>query len=268
MPTDLYQGWDHRWLGTATIDFTDDSGPHTASITTGRYAHLDFTAVDPKDRRGVTINTGFDDFATALQTAMDAATAQTVTVSWSATNGQYTIACTGAVFTLTFTGAPGATMRRIIGMHADRTGATSYVSSMRPWYFVRAAIDGRTAYDQATVKDDQIRASMSADGTLYTLAPTRLITAARWEHHFEAKARVHSRFADADTLNGGVSWTYEDFLNFAARYSVPCAIRDSVETLVFRTQVPFSRSSVRRRTADADPHQIVVVVADSIVGYA
>lgn len=268
MATDLHQGFDFRWLGTATIDWVDASGAHAVSFSSGQYAHLAMTAVDPKDRSGSSITTGFSAFAAALQTAMDAATAQTVTVAFNASTLAYTIAVAAGTIALTLTGSTARDkMRRILGFTGNKGAAASQVSDMRPWYVVRATIDGRTSYDQSAVRDDQIVTARAEDGRLYALGPTRLVRQARWEHHFEPKAAVHSRFAVADTLAGGASWTWEDWLNHAARYGVPCVAKDATESMVFYTSKPFGRQSFRRRQRDIDPQQIVTIDAESVIGY-
>lgn len=267
MATDLYQGWDHRWLGTATVTVTDAVGSAAVSITSGKYAHLSLASVDPEDRSGTTIDTGYSDFATALATAINAAMSDTITVTWSSSALTYTIAnSSSSTLQLAFSGAAGDRMRRILGLTANKaTDPTT--SDMRPWYVMRAEVDGRAKYDQPAAKGGQIRSAMGDDGTLYSLAPTRLIREARWEHEFEAKASIHRRFAVADTLAAGASYTWEDFMDHAARFAVPCVIKDSTESMVFYTSQAFERATFRRRGAQADPQQTVGIRADSIVGY-
>jgi hypothetical protein len=158
-------------------------------------------------------------------------------------------------------------MRRILGFAANKTGAASQTSDMRPWYVMRAQIDGRSRYDFPTAREGQIKYAMGDDATLYTLRPTRLIQASRWEHAMEPPEAVHRRFAADDTTVGGASWTWQDWMDHASSYAVPCAIKDDTETMVFRTKTPFERGMARRRKPDADPQQIVAISADAIIGY-
>lgn len=268
MATDLYQGWDHRWLGTATMTVTDSVGASVVSITTGSYCHLSLAAVTPDARGASAIDTGFDDFATALAAAINALATDTITVAWSTPSLAYTIAnASTSTLSISFSGAAGDRMRRILGFTANRSAAATYTSNMRPWYVCRAEIDGRSAYTFPTAREGQIRSAFGDDASLYTLSPTTLVQSAKWEHRFEQPSHVHRRKADADTVAGGVSWTWQDWMDHAARYAVPCVVRDSSGSMVFRTSVPFEANSARRRKPDADPQQIVAINAQAIVGY-
>jgi hypothetical protein len=270
MATDLYQGWDHRWLGTATMTLTDSNGPHVVSITTGTYCHLSLAVVEVDARDYAAIDTGFDDFATALQTAINAAATPLVyTVTFGATNINYEIESVAlGNFTLTFAAdAAGAAMRRILGFSASTPSTNLHTTDMRPWYVMRAEIDGRAAYTFPTARAGQIRSAIGDDASVYVLPPTRLVQTAKWEHRFEQPAHVHRRFADADTTVSGKSWTWQDWLDHAARYAVPCVIKDATESMVFRTVTPFEPNSARRRKPDVEPQQIVAIDATAIVGY-
>jgi hypothetical protein len=269
MSTDLYQGWDHRWLGNATLDWTDSSGSYSVSTTSAdRFCHISLAAVNIDSREAATINTGFSSFAAWLKTAMDgSASARTFTVTWDATDLTYTITPNSGTLALTFIGTAGARMRRILGFTANKTAAASQESDMRPWYVMRAQVDGRSKYDFPTAREGQIKSSTGDDASMYTLAPTRLIHAAKWEHAYEPPEAVHRRHAVSDTTVGGASWTWQDWMDHAARYAVPCAIKDSRETMVFRTRTPFERGMARRRKPEADPQQTVAISADAIIGY-
>jgi len=94
-----------------SIDWTDDQGTATATVEAKSYK-------DPHE------------LAAALQTAMNGATTETITVSYSDTTGQYTIAATGAVLSLLWnTGANTAnTIGDILGFDvaSDDTGSLTY----------------------------------------------------------------------------------------------------------------------------------------------
>jgi hypothetical protein len=269
MATDLYQGWDHRWLGSAIIDWEDDAGSHQVEINASsdvtRFCHLSLASVDPMDRSGTTIDLGFVSFAAILQSLMNAETTETVTVTFSTTTLAYTIACTGAVFELTL----NALARRILGFTLTTTysGATSYTSTMRPFYVWRAAIDGTSSYDQPVAIADVVKSRRADDGTFYTASPARIVREASWEFRHEAQAAVHRRFAVADTTIGGASWTFEDFAEHAARYAVPCVKRDSQESVVFFMPRGFVRGALDIPGKTLLSRQTVRVRADSVVGY-
>ena len=93
------------------IDWVDDQGTATASVTAESYK-------DPHE------------LAAALQTAMNGATTETITVSYSDTTGQFTLAATGAIFSLLWnTGVNTAnTIGDLLGFDvaADDTGALTY----------------------------------------------------------------------------------------------------------------------------------------------
>lgn len=97
---------------TDTIDFNDGS-VRVATVAAGFYK-------DPKD------------LAEALQTAMDAVSPDTITVTYSDSTGKFTIATSGATLSLLWN--TGANTAQTIGgklgflVAADDTGATSYTS--------------------------------------------------------------------------------------------------------------------------------------------
>lgn len=95
------------------IDWTDDQGTAAASVTAKTY----------KDPHAL---------ANAIQSAMNAQTTETITVTYSNTAGTFTIAATGSVFSLLWnTGTNAAnTIGDAIGFStaADDTGATTYTS--------------------------------------------------------------------------------------------------------------------------------------------
>ena len=95
------------------IDWTDDQGTAAAAITAGTYK-------SPHE------------VASALSAAMNAETSETITVSYNDTDGKYTIAATGAVFSLLWnTGTNAAnTIGDAIGFSvaANDTGALTYTS--------------------------------------------------------------------------------------------------------------------------------------------
>lgn len=266
MSTTLYQGWNHRTLGTATIGWTDASGAHTASITSatngGRLSHIDLSAVELDADAGGTQDLEFHALATELQSAMDAQTAQTVTVSFSQVTLAYTITIGGGTFsTLVWSGNAGTLMRRLLGLSSSATpSAGSLVSDQTPRFIWRAAVDGRAAYNQPAAIEGQT-ISRRAGNILYSLGPSNVVREARWEHRFEAKTALFRRFASAE------AWTAEQFADHASKYAMPCVIVDSTESMVFYGARGWIRDAFARSRPDSDLNQTFRVQAESIVGF-
>lgn len=268
MTTSYLAAWNQARYGSATIDWTDASGSHSVTISTGKFNHIAPT-IYARDVNGVaqTIALGVDStFAAALQTAMDAATAQTVTVAWAVATG-YTLTCTGGTFTITFSGDAGTRMRRILGFTGNRSGSTSYVSQARERFRINALIDARTNYAQPAATDGQVSTARIASGLRYHIGPTVFAKEGSWEHHFEPKRKLFRAFADADTVSAGENWTWEDLFEHAVQglpvlYSAPDVSNGYV---AIQLTPGFMRESFRRVRNDMDTHQIVRVNA-SIIG--
>lgn len=201
--------WDHARLGTATINWTDASGAHAVSVTTGRYSHPFAEDLWRVDVSGAQVVTNVLHFAPVLQAAMDAATAQTVTVTRSTTTGAYTMSCTGGTFNITWTGAAGILMRQLLGFTGNKTGAGPWTSDCTPRYLIVPRVAGRTAYTGPRKVTDIVRRARTDAGDVVAVGPTYLPHVARWEHHFEAEEHVFLGRADADTVVGGHQYTWD-----------------------------------------------------------
>ena len=274
MTTAYHAAWRQAREGTATIEWADASGSHSVSISTGTYAHSGGGETVYRrlvDGSETTVDYGVLSFADTLQAAMDAATAQTVTVDWAA-GTYYTLTCTGGTFSITFPAtAAGERMRKLLGMTGNRTSATTYSSQTRPRFYKETQIDARTSYDQPAAIDGQVSSARAGSGLVYHLGPTAFAREARWEHHFEPRARLFREVADADTVASGHPWTWEDLFEHALQglpifHSSP-DISDAGLSL-YAIQVPpgFARSAFRRLKTDMDTHQIVRIEAQ-MLGY-
>lgn len=272
MATDLYQAWSHRWGGVATLEITDSSGTYSISTSSTvaadrDFCHLSLAAVTPDARDASPIDLGYASFAAWLKVALDAASARTYTVAFSPTTLAYTISVDSGTVALTFPAtAAGRRMRRILGFTASKTAAASHTSDMRPWYVIRAHVDGRSEWRPPTVAQGQIRVGRTSSGQPYAVAATRLYKTSRWEHRHEPRAAVRIADAVSDTTPGGASWTWEDALDHASRYGVPCVVRDSSGAMVFYTSTPLEEGATAIQGRYLD-HQIVRISADAIVGY-
>ena len=218
--------WDFKRFGTATIDWTDDSGAHTFSITTGKYSHPAAVTLNLYDQAVTSYATGITEFRAALQTGMDAATAQTITVARSA--GLYLITCTtGATFAITFTGPAGLLMRQLLGFTGNRSGALSYMSQAYPRFQMMPVHQFRTAYTGLRHMPGAAKTHMTDAGRRRGFKPTTMPMGARWEHHFETDARVHRHKADADTVIEGHQSTWQAFYEDAGAASDLCFIEET-----------------------------------------
>lgn len=224
--------WDHARIGTASLRFTTATSTYgPISFTTGRHSHVSAASLTLMGTGGGTYDTGIvaGTFASQLQALMDAAAPETVTVSRSST-GQYTLACTGATFSLDFTtdGAAGTRMRQILGMTGNRSGSTSYTSQCFPKYLIAPLRQGRTAYTGVKAVTSGMRQWKTDNGAVGSLGPTYLPRMARWEHHFEPEARVWHRMADADTVVFGHQYTWEALSDDAYQIGELCFVEDTV----------------------------------------
>lgn len=252
------------------MSWTDSAGTRSVSMSTadnsGRYCLRDLSSVTYNSKLASgTVDLEVHAFITDLVAKMDAQTANTVTGSFNTSTLAHTIACTGGTFSFTFSGGAGDVMRRILGFTGNKSGQTTYTSDMRPWFVWRAAIDGRTNYQQPAMVDDQL-SQRFAGSQGYAIGPTRPVREARWEHHHEAKEDVHRKFADADTLASGASWTFEDWAETAALYGGPIIAESSTETQVGWATHGFGRASFDRSRKDYDGNQ-TVRVAMRVEGY-
>lgn len=135
------------------LDFTDDAGTHAAIITAKVYK----TPIE---------------LASALQTAMQAVTTETPTVTWSNTTGKFTIANTGALFSLLW--STGANTANTVGdkigfvITSDDTGALTYDSDTeQDWSSPQTP-----AFDSPgtplVAKNNQIRLGLQSDNVCFS----------------------------------------------------------------------------------------------------
>ena len=147
----VQQEWDFARYGSVDITWADDSGgaQSISAVSTGKYRHITSAAnslTHPDGGTAIANSTNVS-WAPVLQTAMDAASAQTLTVTYSNATNRYTLTCTGSLFTITWTTAAEIRMRNLLGFSATCSGATSYTSTRAP-YFTR-----QLASIEATVEE-------------------------------------------------------------------------------------------------------------------
>jgi hypothetical protein len=147
---------------TDTIDWEDDGGVEQATIAAKIYR-------TPQE------------LATALQDAMNAQTAETITVSYSNVTGKFTIAASGALFELPWN--TGAGTAQSIGtklgfsVAADDTGALSYISDNAQSY-AAPYTPSYDAVDPIVVKDAELMIG-TQDQNICVCARTVTVTIAK-----------------------------------------------------------------------------------------
>jgi hypothetical protein len=172
-------------IGAATVDVTDDGGSFTASVSTGTWCHTDIG----------TVEAGVASFAAALQNALNTASSSGAhTVTFSEATG-YTLAYSGSTLELDFgttTAAEGVRMRQILGMSGDRTGATSYGSQVRPFYFAIPAVGGRSNVTDEYEPTGVASEAVADDGSAYVISRDTAETWFDWEQRAEDEGQVAS----------------------------------------------------------------------------
>lgn len=271
MSYDLYQSWSHRWVGVATLTFSDGSGgpwPITTPSTL-QASHLALDSVATWRRDAPSVDLGYPTFASWLQTELNASpSARTYTVAFVAEALAYVITVNAGSFTMAFAGTTGATMRRVLGFHAGVGWSGSWSSSMRPWYVNRPVVTARSNYRPPVVSDGQIRIARTDGGRPYGLSPASLRRASKWEHWYEPEAAMRREGATADTVAGSASWTWEDAFEHASRYGDPCIAGKGIGAPrdVFYLSSPMTEGSTRLAQKSNLSQQIVSIVADPLVG--
>lgn len=211
MALHYHWGWDITLVGSMSVRVVDSGGAFTVTLSSGTYCHTDISSVE----------SGYTDFATALQTAIDAAATDTFTVSFSTSNG-YTIANdSNNTTTLDFTtpGAAGTLMRQALGFSGNQTGTDDYSSNVRPHYWIIPAIQGRSNMSDEYEPDGvTMESSDDSGGTVQLSRDTSEVWSdwtqaaeiedppAAWE---DAGTMPYKRQEDAGTSADDVSWSYQ-----------------------------------------------------------
>lgn len=203
MTIQVYAPWDFARITTGTL-VLNDAGPETdtaVSFTSGVYTHYVFYY-------GETATL----FENALATALNAATgvgAGTYTVAFNSTTLKYTISNDTANFSMTFTGAAGTVMQRILGFSGNKTGAATYTSDDQVYYAIQGTLGHKAAIGNDPIEyeaDDIGEVGEADDGTSVGIsretAPTYMDFAIPWE----VVEVTHASHATTET-----PWTWQHF---------------------------------------------------------
>jgi len=229
----LLAGWDFARYETApafTID--DDGAAHLITFSTGTYCHIDLQSV---------LGTGaYDDFATALQTAInavvDGSNTYAVTFVTSPTPG-YLIEADTVNFSLAFSGDAGTNMRRILGLSGNQSGASEYSSDVTAYYYLALARDGYSDFSRPFETAGQTKRVVSSNASAYSVGPQTYEERLKLKMRFNALASVFE-----DQAVTAAPWTYE-----ALRKHVRCH-----QPVVFRTTTPAANLVCKFVTGEFD----------------
>jgi hypothetical protein len=206
-----------------TMTGTDDGGAFSVSMTTGVYNHFDISS----------IVTGHSDFATALETAINAASSSgTYTVEFDVATG-YTIGYSGAVLSLDLTGSAGQTnMAAVLGFSGDRTGATSYASQVRPYYYILPLIPARSEMSDEYEPDGITAEAVADDSSAYQLSRATSETLSDWIQAAEIEDPPGSAFSAGTAVferhaTSAVPWSYQHAWRHARTGYHPFFVGDS-----------------------------------------
>ena len=198
------------------VRVTDDGGTATVTMVAGVHTQTDISSVDPD----------FTTFAAAFKAALDADATLTGTyvVTWNGTTGYAISNEQGALLTLDFTtpGTQGTQMRRLLGFHGNQSGAsgaTGYVSTVRPYYLIIPAIQGRSNYSREKETPEIVNEAIADDGSRVFIAKTTADKIGEWTHPAEiettpavfsaAGTPTHKDMVDAGTSVNDVPWSWE-----------------------------------------------------------
>lgn len=248
------QEWDFTAYGSVDISWTDDSGAHSiTAISTGKYRHITSAADSLTHPAGgsAIANTANASFAAALQTLMDAQTAQTITVTYSNTTNRYTLGSSGATFAIDWTTPADAAhlrMRTVLGFAANLSGATSYTSTQAPYFSLEPRVVGIIGWTEPRAITDSVSSRVTASADLITVGPSRVPYVARWEHGWETDAQTLAQFE--------TRFCWERMWLDAGRYGRMCYLVDASPAVgsdvrwAFKLRNPvFDESTHRREVA-------------------
>lgn len=242
-------GFDSADLGTLSVAVSGTIGSGTATVAAGTYCHRDLSSVMGSGE--------YTAITAAVKTALDAV-AGTWTVSYSTSTNRVTISATAA-FVLTWTGAAGERLRKILGFSTTATSVGDTVTGdIAPYFTLVPAISGRSKFVESYVPDDTVREAAADDDESFAtekergsdaMDPDDEIMHCDWQQAMEPLAAVMIRSAAASA-----PWTWEHFFKHLGG-THPYAVLDGAATTVhtLREQGAAFTAGVRQRvTADYD----------------
>lgn len=235
---DYHAAWDFARLGLGAVAVGNSmrvTGAVTASVgfATGLYTHGYVTYTDGTTTVG--------SFADAVQTLSG------LTVTYSATTMQYTIANAG-IFAVNWSGALGLAMADMLGFSSGALGgAVTYTSNLRPKYLIRAVMPGQSDVEEEYRPGGRMSYAESASGAPYSIGPYSLPTYSEWSQPMEKRtgptdaewtaskgvAGAPVRILDAPATFTKVAWSWEHFFNHCSSV-LPFALLDDTDPAATR----------------------------------
>ncbi len=195
--------------GTCTINFTDDAGATSVDLTEATYDHDELL-----DDCGITSLTA-GSLGDHLAVRMNSVSVEDYTVTFNRATGKYTIAtATSAVFSITWTGAPGERLRSLLGFIANCSGATSYTSSHVPLYAMVPTSAGPSEYPGPWEEKGHRKSIRSSAGQPYRLGPATVPFRTLFMFEYEPRSHVDRAYRTALASVGHLyTWEqmWEDF---------------------------------------------------------
>lgn len=237
------------YAGVDTAEFADGfavvvggvaSG--TATVATGTYCAISLSAITTHP-----VSSGYTATAAAVQAALVAVNAG-FTCTWSAPTLAFTIA-NASNFTLTWTGAAGTNLRRMLGFSSNVSSTMSAVSDVRPYYVISSEVDARSDVTDVYEPDGIVEEAVADGGPAFAVSKETSELLSDWVQAMEPLEATFTRNATA-----AVPWTWQHFFEHL-RGAHPFAVVDNGATTVHQLRAEgagFSRVTRERVVRDWD----------------
>ena len=186
-----YFGFAERILdGAITFDVTDDGNANAYTISPASGDEFYHGALD--DSGGTPAGT-YEGFATWLKTQLDAASGTTWTITFSNSALTYTVTNdSGSNIAVTLS----TWAQRILGFTASLSGATSYTSTVRPWFVIAPNVDCVSGLTEREPRGVFLE-SVTDGGRGYMVGPTTVLEEYQWTQQHETHAATRKEAASA-----------------------------------------------------------------------
>lgn len=257
--------------GSVDITWTDDAGAGKSitAISTGIYRHITSAAdtlTHPAGDGTTIANTAHPSFGAALGTLMTAAapTGPTITCTYSNTTNRYTLAATGALFSVTWAAGAETRMRNLLGFAGNLSGATSYTGTLAPMHTIEPRVVGLAKWSDVEAMADTVPKRITGNGRLVTVGPNRVPHLARFEFAHETDAQTLAEFS--------TRYSWQQFWNEAGRFGRTCYLVDASPPVgsdlrwAFQLNTPVWEKSTHRREREELRNRWRVMVDALLVG--
>lgn len=212
----------------------DDTSADALQLS-GTFCHTDLSAV---------LGTGlYVELAQALEDLLNASVSLTATytVTYDPVALSYTISATGT-FSVDFTSVSSSLLGQALGFSSMLSGASSYTSTVRPFYLLTGTCGGKSQVSDDYEPDNIVETAEAEDGTTYSRSRFSAPIYQDFRLPLEPRARVFKRRAEA-----AVPWTFQHFHEHV-RGQEPFLLVDDAESTVH---------VLRKRSAAFAPSRVV-----------